>query len=65
MLNIEPMIQFPALPLRQVNVILQGLAQLPLGQSLDTYSLLHGLTTQQVQQAKEPAPEPPRGSGSD
>lgn len=51
----EPQIQLPALPLSDVNRLLDGLKQLPLGASYDLFNRIFAEAQKQMQAANQPA----------
>lgn len=54
----EPHIQFPPLPLSQVNVVLEAIAQMPLARVYEVYGVLHSSTKQQVEELQRSRLQP-------
>ena len=54
----EPQIQLPALPVSDVNRLLEGLKRLPLGDSYDLFTRLFAEAQKQMQAAQQPEAPP-------
>lgn len=51
----EPQVQLPPLPVSAISVILEGLAQVPLGRSADVFFLVKSEAEKQLAPKPEPA----------